>query len=322
MLNCLLWSLILLLLQAIPPSHAQGSYAATLQVTYEAVEMQRNNTTSWRFLPVDAITPIGEGDSLRTNRRGRAYITLFENSQMVVLPETMLTITTFSDDGEQIRLSVALTTGRIVLENADPNMVWEIITPHSTSRTSDGDFAVQATPESDYIVNHQATLTLETEIDTLTLEPETGIRISQSEIGDVVALNAPFNFGQLIGALDGCDAITNTNGQLLRVRGGPGDGFYYMGSLPNDFPLKLIAQAYGPGGIWYRAQYLSDFGWVFGALIETDCGESLPLLDAPRGEDAKGVIVWREVELPLLEPFFGTPDDDVWFYRRIQEEDD
>ena len=154
--------------------------------------------------------------------------------------------------------------------------------------------------------------------DVIPVEPHMGLRVRDGEADPLVAIpeDVPINFARIEGELDGCPgAIQTANDVMLRVRAGPSDEFFYMGSIPDDTSVQLVGTAVGPGGRWYRFQFLSDFGWVTGRAIETDCS-GLTEYPSYGIENAPGIVQVQSFELPLLEPFFGTPEDDVWFFRQ------
>jgi hypothetical protein len=178
---------------------------------------------------------------------------------------------------------------------------------------------VQAHSEEEVtIVSAEGLLGITLEGETISIDPHTGLRIRQNDADPPVTIpeDVPINFARIEGELDGCmGAIQTANDVLLRVRAGPSDQYFYMGSIPDSTPIQLMGTAPGPGGLWYRFQFLSDFGWALGAAIETDCTDLTQYPDFGV-ENAPGIVQVRDYEIPLLEPFFGMPEDDVWFFRQ------
>jgi len=315
----------LLILLAGGAASAQSDYGAVLTVSRSGMEMRRVGTPQWFWLRQDAVTAFGVGDELRTNYAGRAYLQ-FLSAEMVLLPESTLQVLRFSREPEPA-LHIQI-TGRALL--AVPNAAelgdFRLIGNDVQISTPAQRFGLEVRADApDYVVVAAGTAGVEVLAsgETLTLQENTGFRAQAAQLSPTITIrDVPINFARVEGALDGCAGRVATSGnRLLRVRSGPGDNFFYMGSIPNGSALQLMATSPGPGGLWYRFQFLSGFGWGFGALIDTDC-QNLP--DFPRDQIGvgRGVVLVQDYEIDVLAPFFGQPEDDVWFYRKLSGSED
>ncbi|MFP4321378.1 MAG: hypothetical protein ACLFTK_02895 [Anaerolineales bacterium] len=314
---------LLLVASLLAPLHisaqSDDQRAGLLRVTQWGVEIQRAGTSEWLRLREGATTPVGVGDQVRTDRLGRALIRL-EHATLLLLPASGLAVTRYqtAPDG---RAEVTLQqTGRTVQHIPFPGQFvdYRVVAQRGELANPRGYVALDARPDTrtDYVVAANGAVDVLVDEQTIRLTRDQGLRLAQTPSEVIHLPEAPtINFARIEGWLDGCAGRINTDGRLLRLRAGPGDDFFYMGNIRNETPVQIMGQAPGPGGLWYRIQYLSDFGWVLAELVTTDC---TALREYPRDgvENAPGIVRWRARELPLLLPFYGLPDDDVWFYRR------
>ncbi len=317
-LRYLFFCIILISLLGPRPTQATPQ-AARLTITQFGAEIQLANTDAWIALPEGAVTPIGAGDQVRTNRLGRAILR-FQEGGLLILPNSSITLEhyAYNDAGlAEIRLTQR---GRSVQHFPFPDQLarYTLHGLHGSLTQPAQRFALDAqiNNDRDYFVVARGAAVVEQGAQRITLSEHQGLRLTPQPSETITLDHAPtINFARIEGFLEGCPGRINTNGQLLRVRAGPGDDFFYMGSIRHQTPVQIMGQAPGPGGPWYRIQYLSDFGWVRGDLVATTCTD---LRDYSRQgiENAPGIVRWRADELPLLLPFYGLPDDDVWFYRR------
>jgi uncharacterized protein YraI len=107
----------------------------------------------------------------------------------------------------------------------------------------------------------------------------------------------------------------NTSGELnLNVRVGPGFNSGVIGNLPTDAVTRIMGIS--ESGNWYRIQALTGFGWVRSSLVTTDC-DTTPILPNNTVERNLEVRRVRPLELEFLIPFYGLPEDNLWFYRSV-----
>lgn len=314
-----LWTALFLL----PRAAADAPYAAALTVTQNDTEIMRAGTNAALILPIDSTTVIGEGDVIITDRRGRAYIQ-FEDVEILLLPESRLEIRAFrrNDDG-QIVLDWFV-QGRSIYHVPTPDIfaAFRLETPHSVLTEPAGFFGIESQNAVDFAVADAGSVMVTNGGGSLQIADEEGVRIADEFSEPVRIGDVPINFARVEGELDGCAGTIQTEGGvLLRVRAGPSPDFFFMGSIADDTPVQIMGRAPGPGGVWYRIQFLSDFGWVLGEAIESDCDPD-GLREYPRDgiENAPGIVLVKDFEIALLAPFFGDPANDVWFYRRLNLE--
>jgi hypothetical protein len=288
-----------------------------LTVVQAGVDLRRADTEAWIRLREGSIMPLGAGDRLRTDPTGRAYLNIREGEiEHLLLPGSSYELLALAPvAGGQIRYRASL-VGRLSTRSPGAQEDFQIETPANPLSVewqgAQGDFFVQSRPDGLlYVVVAEGALSLNAEGRAYELPAFHGLRLDNA-VGQIVPLAGPtVNPAQVEGELDGCPGVVNSGGLKLRVRAGPGDDFFFMGSLEDGSPLQLVGQSNG----WYRFQFLSDFGWLLAAAIRTDC-QDLPTLPFLGVENAPGIVQYAAWEVELLRPFFATPAEDVWFYRR------
>lgn len=326
--------MLALVLSPSPTAAAQANqpYAALLTVTYEGVEIRRADTEEWLPLPPGAQTPFGEGDRLRTLRFGRAKLDFLPGEGVaLVLPRSELTLNEFGEIAPgrfALRMS---SVGRSVYQFPPEDISFALtLAAEPLALTADTNampfrLALENRPseESIYAVVGEGDVSIDAPQGETVLTSENGYRWQPSG-QDVVSLTMPSSFAHVEAALDGCpapSAITTAGGVLLRVRAGPGTGFFFMGSIQDSSPVTLMGQARTSEGLWYRIRFLNDFGWVLADAITTDCAESqIPEINIEGFEVSSGVVEVQPPEVGILEPFFGPPREDVWFYRVLNRQ--
>jgi hypothetical protein len=323
LLNVLLVVLVSSFLTASTITHAQDDYAAALTITQPGVEILRVGTEQWIELPIDATTPFGVGDVLRTDNTGRAYLQVLD-SELLVLPESQFELLAF-DVGDGGKASFeGYAEGRTVYHIPDASLFqqYSIRSPHLTVSQAAERFALESKADAPaYVVVASGEAVIEALGESVTLGADEGLQVSDAVSPVVQIADVPINFARVESRLYGCAGVISTAGDVkLRVRAGPNDNFFYMGSIDDNTPVEMMGFAPGGGGDWYRIQFLSDFGWVLASVIESNCSD---LTEYPRSGvvNPPGIVLVKDFEIPLLEPFFGQPTDDVWFYRRLNQGD-
>src|SRR5436190_2257366 len=106
--------LFILLLPVLGTLHAQSNeLAATLEVLAAGVEVQRVNTTNWIDVKIEAI--VGVGDTIRTDKTGKARITFFSDGVDTELQEnTEYRITQFEGQDTSFKIGAEVVVGQTV----------------------------------------------------------------------------------------------------------------------------------------------------------------------------------------------------------------
>ncbi|HUN09080.1 MAG TPA: hypothetical protein PLQ56_20910 [Aggregatilineales bacterium] len=302
-----LWLCALLLMLLPFPTGAQDK-AAVLTVLYPGVEVRRANTADWLLVVQGAIMPFGVGDTVRTDERGRALLTFAVDAEALLLPQTAFTLTEYDSAGV-----IAEQVGRGVYRRAvSAPAAFEVITARAAVSLESGHFALEADAEATRLITAEGQATARLAAEAIAVPAGYGLRL-QSVPSDRIPLEQPASFARLDGVLDGCPGLVQADGvDYLNVRVGPGNGYDFVGQIDNGTPVALLGIA--PGADRYRFQFLSGFAWVLSSGIETACTD-LPILPYTTLEAVIGVLQPTEIELDLLFPFFGTPEDDTWFFR-------
>ncbi|NWF67564.1 MAG: SH3 domain-containing protein [Chloroflexi bacterium] len=294
---------------------AQDSYAGRVQMIRPGVELRRVNTAAWLPLTRGAVMPFGPGDALRTDGRGRALLIFGEETAVLLLPQSTYVMDALSTHDAGLRLVVTL-DGQMIQRTAPDITAFLLNTPAAAISQAATLFGVWA-QGADYTIatSAEGTARITAAETTLDIPPGSGARAFRGEPPSVTAFSAPWNAARLIGQLDGCPGSVRTTQDLnLNVRVGPGFASTVIGNLPPETEIRLMGV--NASGNWYRVQALSGFAWVRSSLVETDC-QNLPVLPGSTVENNVEVYDVQEFELAFLEPFFGAPEDNLWFYRSL-----
>ncbi|MBC7811346.1 MAG: SH3 domain-containing protein [Burkholderiales bacterium] len=300
-------------------SGAQDSgYAAVLRINFIGVEVRLANTEEWLSLPANAETPLGPGDSVRTNGFGRAMLTFLDDVEVFVLPDSTLELLTFGESADGLAVSARLRGHTIQRVRPDREIASFQIESSLLTVTSPAElFAVWAQDDQIAVVTvaqGQAEVSAHDQV--LPVTSGQGIRVGVSDQVDEMDLGTPLNAARLIGLLDGCPgAMQTSEGVNVNVRVGPDIDSTVIGNIADEEPVRLLAIGEYAG--WYRIQAFSGFGWVQYRLVGHDC-EDLIVLPSNTIEHNIGVFQLTADELALLQPFYGPPEDDLWFYRSIR----
>ena len=313
----------LLMLCIIPlQTHAQDAdptpapLAASFEVVYPGVTLQRDATDDALALRQGAIAPIGPGDILRTDASGRAIVRYGE-LLLYLLPETHYRLDAYAlNPAQRPSLQASLLEG-VVLQRGDASAYAEYVLSGQdvTVQQPATHFALwSGTGERDIVTVAQGELRLSHADQRYTLQAQQGLRAQEPP--DIVTLARPLNAARLVAELDtACFGIVETSGdQNLLIRGGAGRGFIVRGAVPPGARLPLLAETESGG--WSRTQWLSSFAWIFTrALKREDACRDLPTLpDVTQEPDLRSIQRVQAREVALLEPFFGLPRNDPFFY--------
>lgn len=296
---------------------AADNYAAVLRVTAPGVQIKRWDTTNWSVLPLDSESPIGAGDTIQTGDDGRAIIFFDAGVELLILPESVYALTAFSQlEGGYWQLEAEL-DGRMIQHVVDPSQFrpYRLETSRFSVTVPGIRFAVQ-TRASDIasLVSADGEVRLMADEQEVIVPASHGFR-SGGNGSAVIPMTQPVNFALLDSMLDGCPGMVDTKLRAdLNVRTQLGVRYYVMGTIKNDLAVQIVGFRESDFGIWYRIQFLGDFGWVTSDSVETEC-QNLPAVDNAAPDYPTGLSQVSGDEIALLEPFYGSSADNSWIYR-------
>lgn len=327
-------AVVLAVLIAYYPAAADATPAAALlRVAYAGVEVQRGATEAWIAVQQGAEFPVGAGDRIRTSRVGR--VNLFWRlpagtqptdtaSMSIMLPNTEVLIAGLrGDDITGIDADLLLERGSLIT-GLDPAAFAAFAV-----RTPRGDLiadvltgpvprhvAVQYTEETTtaIVLNGTASfIPTDVERETLTVDGTQAVLVGEEQFLRLPVPALP-NFVQVQAASSGCAGLVASRGGLnLNVRVGPLFNYDELGTIPNGDTVRVVAISSDRAR--YRIAYRSSYGWVITEGVETVCDRiALPVLPFSQVETITPAIGVLADELPVLVPFYGSPQDDLWFY--------
>lgn len=298
---------------------SEEHYAALLTVTHAGVQMMRENTAQWLDLPSGSEAPFGIGDAVKTDEEGRAIIIFQDAINVLILPRSTYTIIDFRVDkglylsakldgdmlqqvfsGSSIRAYSLVTPVLTVVQPAQWMGIW--------SRGGEAGAAVVAEGEGGIEANATG--------EGFSLSSGGGVRLEAEGEGTFATIEAPLTAPHLEGHLKGCPGKIQTAKELnLNVRVGPGFSYTVIGNIDNNAFVQLMGIS--EFNTWYRIQAFSGFGWVRRELVQSNC-DSLPVLPTGSREYNTGLHDIQPDELALLQPFYGLPESDPWFYLSLE----
>jgi len=300
-----------LLLLIVPATRAQ-EYAAVLRIVRPGVEIRRLNTEQWFALPIDAELPFGAGDVLRTDGEGRAWLEFNADMRFLILPDTTLELNAF----DPTHFAARIDGDSLQFVGANTDFTEFALEAGALTVTQPAEmFGVWARADSSVLTVAQGDAFAHANNEDFTVPAASGLRVNASGEVEAAEMESPFSAARLIGQLDGCPGVTQTVGELnVNVRVGPGFSFTVIGSIENGHEVRVMG--INAAGTWYRIQAFSGFGWMQVPLVENTCTD-LPVL--PNNTIERNIGVWQvtQAELELLLPFYGAPEDDLWFYRSV-----
>jgi hypothetical protein len=266
--------LLALLLPLISTTHAQSNeLAATLEVLNAGVEVQRVNTTNWIEVKLEAI--VGVGDSIRTDKTGKARITFFSDGVDTQLePNTEYRITRFEGQDTSFNIGAEVVVGQTVQRIGrilDGNSSYDITTPSMALAARGTEFTIRVNDSG-----RAATLVTkgvvkaDAESASADVPPGYGIRRDKgSPLSEVVQATT---FDQLDSALDGCTATIAVDGDFsLNIRQGADLSFPLVGTVAPSTIDRFFGKTATTN--WYRVEFRGGYGWVESntAKIEGTC---------------------------------------------------
>lgn len=300
------------------PTLMQSDYAAVLHVVYPGVEVQRVNTAQWFSLPQDAIAILGVGDKVRTDTDGRALITFDDQFTLLVMPESIYELQRFKAEADGAINVDGTIEGHAIHQtlSLNPETIYALSLDVLTVTHPADLFAVWSDFESTpVVISAEGRLELKANDETLEVSEGEGFYLDDQL--QVTALDAPYNAARLIGQEYGCPGTVEIiNQNRLNLRGGTGTGYIEIGYIENDDTVEVMG--INESASWIRVQRFSGFGWVQALAINHDC-EDLPVFPNVTGESNRDLFSVSAIELPLLRPFYGEADENVWFYRSLRD---
>ena len=299
------------------PVNARQPLAAVVQITYDGVQLQRANTADWLSLPVGAQAPFGAGDTLRSDKSGRALITFSGAAVSLLLPGTEYRLVALDQtDDQKLNIELTLSKGRSIQQILDTSALgdYKLHLEYMTVEQPTALFATQARTDtgSDVIVA-DGTLKVTQNAASLDLPAGTGLRAKDS-FGEITPISAPQGFSFLSVTSKTCRAVVNSTipGEIsVSTRLGPGEDYLNLGNIPNGTIIAIVGQT--ENGTRYLTPFLSNYGWLIANGIITQSCDTIPVVPAV-AQPVNGVINPADFELTLLIPFFGTRAQNVEFY--------
>lgn len=314
-----LLAIILLLSFNSAARSSADTYAAVMTVTFAEVEIRLANTERWLPLSFGAQAPLGAGDSLRTNRNGRVYLTFGDGVELLVMPNSTFELVEFDMQTGYV-LSAVLTDGQVIQRIARDASIqhYRLETPYFTLIDPGAQAGVWArSGQPGYLISAGGELRLTRGDSESTVTTGEGLRITAEGVQDRLEFSPPWNAPRLEGLLDGCAGLVRTlRGDNLNIRVAPNTGDTLLGSIDDVTPVKIMGVTEYTD--WYRIQVLSVFAWVEAPAVQADCPDA-PILPYLSIERNNSILAAVPVEIDLLEPFYGLPADDSLFYLNLKE---
>lgn len=291
----------------------EAAIATTITIDYRGVELQLDGATNPLPLPQGAVAPIRVGDVVRTDDTGRATIDLLGSGEILLLPNSTFSFTVLMQD-ENDTPTVAMTLDGTLIQRTRSQAVNYMLQTAQLHITQPAiAFAVWSRTDSpDVVAVVGGRLTLQADDETFTLSRNQGFWADETA-PTVADITPPLNAARIDAQLNGCiGTVQTTGGVELRVRNGTTTEFTAMGAVPDGEQIALLGVT--ESGTRYRVQYLSDYGWVEAVAIQNDCTD-LPIFPDITGEQSLTVTNALRPTIDLLRPYFGSPADNLWFYR-------
>lgn len=313
------WSIGLLVFLLIIPAgmiFAQGGQlSAAVTILSEELHFQRVDTDAELRLPAGASAPFGIGDRIRTGDNGRALVTINDDDQLLLLPNSELEVRLFERDDEGNVRFEAFLSGIAVhrLTSVASSTSFQLSTELFTITEAENQFAVWAVEGGLQAVTSfdgEITFTLN-DGESYTVPPESGFAFLYSN--EAVELRFPLHASQVVAKSVDCPGIVSTNGsEGLRLRAGAALDYQVVDILQDGQQVTIVGTT--ENGKWYRIPFQTGFGWIFSSLIEANC-DGLQTFPDLIGEEPESLSGATEQEVELLEAFYGTPQTNTTFYR-------
>jgi|GEM_PF-4749451 len=318
MRNCPLVSLILCLVTLPIPSFVSAQQindlAIPLHVMFEGAYIQRTNTSDELPLQYDALSPLGQGDRIRTNNTGRILIEFPNLGQLYILPNTSLKV---------IKLQLTQTNSVIFEATVDGRIIQ--ITPSNTTfefyKLHVGDFAltnpahhflIDTSTSMDAVIVSAGTATLHSQNQDITISENRGFMIDNDQ-AMTHEMIAPMNATQLLARNANCQGIVeNQKDHEVNVRVGADNESDILSVLSDKTEVNITGISQSKNRL--QIQFFSHLGWVFAPSIQFTCDKLQSFSDNHR-QNIHTIQAVSQTELAILAPYYGMPNEDYWFYR-------
>ncbi|MGB1289202.1 MAG: hypothetical protein ACPG7F_21890, partial [Aggregatilineales bacterium] len=282
---------------------ASDQLAITLEVIYDSVDVQREDTTQWFTLDAGVQMPFGAGDKIRTGQRGRVWLRLPDNMTILLLSQSEFMLDAIADSDDGLVFHAHFTEGTLVQETFIAPVDYRLITQDGVI-TAPGDVMEVRSEagQADTVVSAAGEVMFMVAEDSYTLSSGQGSRLN--DVSEIADIEAPYSSGRLIAALDGCPGIIEVDTSRFRtiiVRNTYENSFSTGAGILNGAQVSIVGQS--PDGSWLRVQFAHDFGWVIANGVNSDCNP--PVIENIVIEDWFPIVAPTEEELALLLPLYG-----------------
>ncbi len=333
-------ALIALALAVRVGAQADAPLASALQVIFNGVDVRRANTEDWFPMRAGAQMAFGVGDTLRTDLTGRAWVE-FDGARTLILPASVFALRAYQPDGS---IDVEL-SGRAVHEIADDGLVYRVFYPDAAGLHVRADapalFAIQTRPYRSIPLLEPLNRGQPSLVATAAAA-ERPLQIVTFDTVQAVFSAGEGVFSPIFGSLSppqrlpgllrfaeieslnvpvSCAALSRpTVAPRLAARIGPAEQYRSIGGVDFGVPLRIVGRTEDRRR--YRIAYYSAYAWIVadGVVLDPACDPAaLAVFPYETVELPLGAVAVTPEELALLQPFYGTPTDDPWFYRAAND---
>jgi uncharacterized protein YgiM (DUF1202 family) len=312
------WTIVLfcLLISGIGSSSAQSlQVSAVIHVIGEDIFFQRADTEAELSLGVGATALFGIGDRIRTGANGRVLISPTDEYSILLLPNSEYSIVNFLRD-EHDKLAFDASLRGIAVHNFSAesrSLQYHLDGEAFDISDTKGQFAVWSVPDG---LQGVTMLSGELSIHPDNREPislTSGMGYAFPYTDTPLALTMPFHAARVVDRSEGCRGTVVTGDTAgLRLREGAALDYNVVAVLQDGQEVRIVGQT--ENGLWYRIPFQTGFGWTYSGLIDANC-EAIPQFPNLIGEEPEHIRAVTEIELSLLEAFYGTVVDNPVFYR-------
>ena len=298
--------------------NAQDNISAVIDVRYEGVEIQRENTDIWLELPRGAIAFIGQGDTLRTDATGRVDILFDDTSHLLLLSNSDLTISSMANEDGTLSLDGNLNGNAVIATS--PETDFGTVNLHLNDLTITefasvmGIWSFADAIDAVTVAEGKASVLFN---DNIVVVPAESGFFAEDDRTEAIQFRPEWHAAGLEASLYGCEGEVQTAGNVpLLVRTGPGQGYLAMGTVDVSRIIPLMGETETTN--WTRVQFLTGFGWIRSNAVQTDCTDLPQFPDDAPEEKFVTVINVSDDELAILQPFFKSPADNAFAYQFVR----